>query len=252
VIDLSSFEVVNTIPVSANPQYIVEKDGMLHVSCTGNWIDTFGKVCIVSPVTETVVQTLDIGGSLNSIWVKNTEQAFVADGNGINLYQYNPETSSIINGATNPITPGGSVVWGNENLVALLCPNWGSTGKLRVLHPDLSFWNEYALGMAPTDMKFEQTNTQSSDETNVPTLSVTVYPNPVLQGQDLTFSFGKAINGTIRLYNTKGQLVASKPFNSDKAGVSSSDLISHLSDGIYFYAVEAGKTRTTGKVIIIR
>jgi YVTN family beta-propeller protein len=252
VIDLASFEVTNTIAVSANPQYIVEKDGMLHVSCTGNWIDTFGKVCLINPVTETVEQTLNIGGSLNTIWVKDHAQAFAADGNGINLYQYNPDDYSILHDPSNPLTPGGSVVWGNADLIALLAPNWGSNGKVRILHPDLSAWKEYTVGLAPTDMKFQITETPIQDDTHLTKPVVNVYPNPAYQGQDITFKFESKIIGSLKLYNAKGQLVAMKQLNSNQATISGNDFLSTFSNGIHFYKIETGNKNLVGKILILK
>ncbi len=252
VIDLNAFEVITTIPVSANPQYIVEKNGLLHVSCTGNWFDVLGKVAVINPATDELVQTLDIGGSLGGLWVKNTEQAFTADGNGLNLYQYNPESFAVINDASSPITPGGSVVWGNNELIALLSPNWGNNGKIRILHSDLSFWKEYNVGMAPTDMKFQSASTPVNDDTALPHPLVTVYPNPAYSGQDITFKFAKAIKGNLKIYNAKGQLVLSKPILSDKTTIIQSSYNTINSNGIFFYSLEAGNNNIKGKFIILR
>ena len=262
VIDLSTFEVTNTIPVSANPQYIVEQGGLLHVSCTGNWINTFGKVCIINPVTETVIQTLNIGGSLGGIWVKNSQQALVGDGNGLNLYQYNPESFTILNDPSNPLSPGGSVVWGNADFIAVLSPNWGSNGKVRLLHPDFTLWKEYAVGLAPTDLKFLPSDTNNDDETNFAVPGVTVYPNPVYTGQSIIFEliqtnpYGKRgynnnSHFNLSIYNSKGQLQLQQTVLSDKFAVSSLNFGAKQPSGIYLYRIETEQGAVTGKFIIL-
>lgn len=259
VIDLNTFSVIKTIAVSANPQYIVEKNGRLHVSCTGNWSDVSGKVCIINPVIDSLVQTLDIGGSLGSIWVKNNEQAFAADGNGLNLYQYCPESFAVINDSSNPLSPGGSVVWGNDELIALLSPNWGNNGKIRILYPDLNFWKEYTVGMAPTDMIFHSTPTPVSDDTATPLQQIKVYPNPLKAGQDITFQFNQASNtkfnsrfqANLNIYNAKGQLVLSKNINSANVVISGKDFGSEPVNGIYFYRIKSDKRLYQGKFVII-
>lgn len=259
VIDLDTFSVIKTIPVSANPQYIVEKDGRLHVSCTGNWTDVFGKVCIINPDTDSLLQTLDIGGSLGSIWVKNTEQAFAADGNGLNLFQYNPESYAIINDGSNPLTPGGSVVWGDNQLIAILSPNWGGNGKIRILYPDLNFWKEYTIGLTPTDMKFFAQPTPVTDETALPVQQIKVYPNPLKARQDITFDLcGKPLKKrgyysatSINIYNAKGQIILSKAIRSNSIVISGKDLMAKHGNGVYYYRIQSGKDSYQGKFIFI-
>ncbi|MFO7660784.1 MAG: hypothetical protein R6V77_07720, partial [Candidatus Cloacimonadaceae bacterium] len=125
VIDLDSFQVIATIPVSPNPQYLVEHNGLIHVSCTGNWTTVFGTVCVIDPVSNQVIQTIALGGSLGSIWIDNDHQALVGDGSGSFLYRYNAQDFTILNDSDNPLTPGGYVVDGDNEQIALLDPNWG-------------------------------------------------------------------------------------------------------------------------------
>lgn len=250
VIDLDSFQVIATIPVSANPQYLVEQNGLIHVSCTGNWINQFGAVCVIDPISNEVIHTLPIGGSLGSIWINASHIALVGDGSGNFLYRYNAHDFTILNDSDNPLTPGGYVVDGDHEQIALLDPNWGSFGKVRILHPDLTYWKEYNVGMAPTDMKLWQTGTALEDEV-IPSLSVKVYPNPASRLGRITFETDKLTAGKLRIYNLKGQLVSSFPILSNKAVISTADLIAEQSSGCYFYRLTSGQAQRTGKFIII-
>jgi len=251
VIDLQTFQVIQTIPVSSNPQYIIEHNGLLHVSCTGNWVSTFGAVCVINPVTYEVIQTLNLGGSLGGIWINGAQQALVGDGNGLYLYRYNTNDFSIINDASHPFTPGGSVVDGNNELIALLSPNWGSNGKVKILHPDLSLWKEYSIGLAPTDLKLGQSTTAIIDETLLPELYLTVYPNPAIRKGYITFKTSTGSDGTVSIYNIKGQHIFSVPFRSGIAKIDSQIISAGKGTGCYFYRIKTFNKVSTGKFVII-
>jgi hypothetical protein len=251
VIDLQSWSVTAAIPVSANPQYIIEHDGLLHVSCTGNWTSVTGAVCVIDPASNEVIHTLALGGSPGGLWIDGSSQGLVGDGNGQYLYRYDALDFTVINGSSNPLPNGGMAVWGDNGLTALLQPNWGGNGKVRILHPDLTFWKEYSVGMAPTDMKLWTAEVSITDETQIPAPSVTVYPNPAAFSDILTFETGKAENGTLYLYNLKGQQVASVPLQKGKATLSPASFKGIFASGFYFYQIHSGKHKSAGKLLII-
>jgi hypothetical protein len=251
VIDLQSWSVTAAIPVSANPQYIIEHDGLLHVSCTGNWTSVTGAVCVIDPASNEVIHTLALGGSPGGLWIDGSSQGLVGDGNGQYLYRYDALDFTVINGSSNPLPNGGMAVWGDNGLTALLQPNWGGNGKVRILHPDLTFWKEYSVGMAPTDMKLWSAPVSVSDESQTPMLTATAFPNPVRRGGTVTIETGKAENGTVKLYNLKGQLVITAPLRSGKAVLDSSELSALPSAGCYFYRINSGKAITTGKLLLL-
>ncbi|MBM4399256.1 MAG: T9SS type A sorting domain-containing protein [Candidatus Cloacimonetes bacterium] len=251
VIELASFQVVQTIPVSANPQYITVHEGLLHVSCTGNWTSVLGAVCIINPMTQQVIQTINLGGSLGGIWIAPDNTALVGDGNGLNIYRYNAANYTILNDSTNPLSPGGSDVTGNSDLIALLQPNWGGSGKVRILHPDLSFWKEYNVGLAPTDIKL-YTEPSALIDTSSPTLQTTVYPNPARADSKVTFQSSAISIGTIRIFNSKGQLVKSLPLHKGKAELDSREILSAYGSGCYLYQIKAPNSQYAGKLIILK
>jgi YVTN family beta-propeller protein len=252
VINLGTFQLETTIPVSPNPQYITVYNGLLHVSCTGNWVSAFGNVCVINPVTNQVIQNLNIGGSIGSIFINSTGQALVGDAGGVNLYRYNAENYTILNDAANPLPSGGSVVDGNADFVALLYPSWGSNGKVRLLHPDLSFWKEYTVALAPTDLKLWQSSTALTEETQSPSLLVTVYPNPAHSGQDISFHLKSAEPSNLSLYDIKGKLVHSQKITTTQTDCKTSIHSTKLSDGIYLYKVSTHSGSTIGKLLLLK
>jgi hypothetical protein len=251
VIDLNSFQLITTIPVSPNPQYIIESEGLIHVSCTGNWVSTMGAVCVIDPIALQMTQTINLGGSLGNIWVKGL-QAFVSDAGGYNLYSYNADDYSIINGSSNPLSPGGSVIWGDNDLIALLYPNWGNSGKVKILHPDLTFWKEYTVGMTPTDLKFWMETSSLTTESQPNPIKVTVFPNPAQMNSEITFVTGKAVSGKLSIYNIKGQQILSQDFTHSKAQVLAQDIIKQYGSGQYLYKITSPQGNKTGKLLIVK
>ncbi|MCK9557811.1 MAG: T9SS type A sorting domain-containing protein [Candidatus Cloacimonetes bacterium] len=248
VIDLESFTVLSTIPVSANPQHLASYEGKLHVSCTGNWGDTAGVICIIDTSTDTVVETIDIGGTPGALWIAGTDLALVADGNGAHLYSYNPSTFTILHGDSNPLPNACSGVVGNSNVVALLTPNWGGNGIVEILHPDLSNWKQYTVGMMPTDLKLYNASSFSEDQIAIPA-QLSVSPNPARQGSSLKFSSPEALNGELSLYNLKGQKLKTYPYQGSDLTVSDAK----LSSGVYFYSLQDGKgMKSKGKLVILK
>ena len=250
VIDLASFSVQTTIPVSSNPQYLASHNGLLHVSCTGNWVDVGGAICIIDPATDTLIQTINLGGTPGKIWIASPSLALVADSNGAYLYSYHPETHAIIHGVQNPIPNGGSEIVGNSSFIAVLAPNWSGNGTLKLLHPDLSAWKQFTVALMPTDLKMYQDPTSAFD-TLLPSPSLSVFPNPVRRGQKLEFSSSEALLGELCVYNTRGQKVASHHFDGQK---SASQLVD-LPSGVYFYRVSGPNPKSasmSGRFVVLR
>ncbi|MDD4310705.1 MAG: T9SS type A sorting domain-containing protein [Candidatus Cloacimonetes bacterium] len=250
VIDLDSFSVLSNIPVNANPQYLASLDGMLHVSCTGNWDNIAGVICIIDSSTDTVSNIINVGGTPGCLWLQNPELALVADSNGMNLFSYNPSTYQLLHGMANPITNGGSEVVGNDTFVAVLNPNWGGNGIVKLMQPDLSTWKQYTVAMMPTDMKLGS-NPSSNEDLVMQINSISAYPNPLKQGSTLKFFSPLPMQTELSIFNVKGQKVASYPFVGKD--LSLPDL--KLNSGIYFYQVQDAKhssRQSVGKLLVIK
>lgn len=248
VIDLDSFSLMDTIPVHANPQYLAELDGMLYVGCTGNWTDLGGAIAVIDTSTDTLVQTIDMGGTPSSIWIKDSGLAYVGDSNGINLYSFDPTGYQLLHGADNPLSPGGSEIVGNSDMIALLVPNWSGNGSIKILHHDLSLWKQFTVAMMPTDLKLWIEPSSNNDD-HLPAPSVQVYPNPARSGSKLEFHLGTPIRGELQIYNLRGQLVQELELDTK----SSISLQADFPSGIYYYRlIQPNRTLHTGRFAITR
>ncbi|MCK4857336.1 MAG: hypothetical protein KAT58_05170 [candidate division Zixibacteria bacterium] len=67
--------------VGLNPQDIrIGYDGYLYAVCTGNYVDVFGKLYRIDPATDTVLDSLDIGGQPVNLAVTRQGVAYLAAG----------------------------------------------------------------------------------------------------------------------------------------------------------------------------
>ena len=249
VIDLDSFTVLHTIPVPANPQYLASYNGMLHVSCTGNWADIGGAICIIDPDSNSVVHTIELGGTPGRIWIANPNLALVADSNGMHLFSYDPQSYEILHGASNPLPGGGSEVDGNADFIAVLVPNWSGNGEVKLLHNDLNVWKQYTVAMMPTDLKLGH-DPVANDDLVLQVPSIKAYPNPVQRDAKLSFASDQQLSGVIRIYNLKGQQLASQDMGGKDISLKDLDLRA----GLYFYHFyEAGHNKAvyTGKFLVV-
>jgi DNA-binding beta-propeller fold protein YncE len=245
VIDLDTFSVIQTIEVEANPQYIVEYNGLLHVSCTGNWADVTGRICILDPVEDTLNDVIDLGGSPGNIWINEQGIAYVGDAGGFSLYSYNADDFSLINPASEPLPHAASDLTGNSSMIALLDPQWGDNAVVNILHPDLSDWKSFTVRLMPTDIKLLATTTGSTDEINTPQ-AITSYPNPAESGAKIRFSASVETDGELAIYNLRGQKVQSQTMRKGSAEI----LLPRLPSALYFYRLQSAKGSLTGKFIV--
>ena len=84
------------------------------------------------------------------------------------------------------------------------------------------------------------------------------YPNPFKNSTTIKYNLQKAGHASIKIYNTKGQLVKTLADNLRKAGENTeiwngdSDNHEQLSSGVYFIRLQAGHETKTSKVLYIK
>lgn len=98
VIDPARDEVVNTLPVPINPQFMeVDPWGLLHVVSTGNYFDVPGSVTVFNPATDAKIGEVPIGGTPGSLTITLDGKAYLADTvNGV--LTYDARTFNVLRG----------------------------------------------------------------------------------------------------------------------------------------------------------
>jgi YVTN family beta-propeller protein len=145
IIDVTKDSVTKTLDVLTNPQDIaLGPNGNVYVICTGNYLDTFGKIVEINPFGDTdytplVTDTVDIGGTPTDIVVTNSGIVYLADfGNGTNgfVYSYNILTDEVLHDAENPILVGnGAMALLYDNLTNTIYVNNFSDDAVQRLSP---------------------------------------------------------------------------------------------------------------------
>jgi YVTN family beta-propeller protein len=100
VINAETGAVITTINVDMNPFGIATApDGRVHVVCTGDYWQNFGKVQIIDPTTNTIVQTIDVGGSPGNLVFSEADNLALLTVWGMGCITYSTETLQVVNGA---------------------------------------------------------------------------------------------------------------------------------------------------------
>jgi len=107
VYDTQTDTVASEILIGKNPQFLdFDRDGRIHVVCTGNYFDIPGMVYIIDPEIDEVIDSLAIGGQPGQIAIGPDDIACLAAGGWSDdgeVLQYNALTGEIYHGGFNPI-----------------------------------------------------------------------------------------------------------------------------------------------------
>ncbi|MDP8204222.1 MAG: hypothetical protein P9L95_06795 [Candidatus Tenebribacter mawsonii] len=209
VIDLLTFSVEVTIPTEVNPQFLSAINGNIHVSCGGDWVAIFGKICIINPESNVVTNTLDIGGVTSNFALMQNNTVYVADGSSSSLYAYDADTFEIYHDSSNPFSPGGTMVTSNNDNLFVLGGQWGQNFTVKVFDINENLLSEYTVGLYSTDIKLVSEIVAVDDDLLLkPDYNLTNYPNPF--NPTTTISFSVTQNSdfvNLEVYNLKGQKV---------------------------------------------
>ncbi|RLC55072.1 MAG: hypothetical protein DRH89_08440 [Candidatus Cloacimonadota bacterium] len=210
VVNLETFSVEETIPTEVNPQFLKTINENIHVSCGGDWGTIFGKVCIIDPASNTITNTLDIGGVTSNFALMPDNIVYVADGFGTSLYAYDADTFEIIYDNPNPFTPGGTMVASNNENLFVLGGEWGQNFTVKVFDVNENLLNEYTVGQYATDIKIVPEVVSVQDvQLPIPDYYLTNYPNPFNPTTTIIFELNteNTESTEIIIFNLKGQKV---------------------------------------------
>lgn len=159
VIDITADSVIHTLDVPVNAQDMaLAPDGKLHVVCTGNYIDVFGKIAVIdiNAASPVVTDTIDIGSTPGDIEITSSGKGYcVAWGDGTNgfLYSYNTSSNTIYHGGDNPILIGPNVsqlLYDSEEDVLWIpyMTEWAGDGYVQKydVHADSVVWTSGVIG----------------------------------------------------------------------------------------------------------
>ena len=117
VIDGVSADSLSTIAVATNPQVVGRSsNGNVHVLCTGNYADDWGKIFVINPQSDEIIDTIEIGGSPGGMDVASISGVGYLSYWGLGLLSYNTHDNALINNAPAYLLgKGGSGLVSDEN-----------------------------------------------------------------------------------------------------------------------------------------
>lgn len=158
VYDLIGDTVIAEIPVGKNPQFLaLDSEGRIHVTCTGNYTSVPGRVYIIDPYANEVIDSIAINGQPGQIAIGPDNIAYIAAGDYTKtgkVLAYHALTGAILRDAANPIVvdsgaAGVAVFQDSTALVACF------GDKLNQLDTSgASYWI-YSVGDGPVHLDFD-------------------------------------------------------------------------------------------------
>jgi hypothetical protein len=216
IINLDNFTLEREISVGKNPQAIfVAPDSRLHIVCTGNYDNVTGTIYIFNPVSETLDDSISIGGQPAMGVVGTNGIAYLAAGGWVDhghIYSYNSLTGQIIHGPSNPIFSGLGV-WSLavDSLGFIYSCNYGSDTVTK-LSPLGQIVATYGVGDGPQSMVIldDRTNNVADNSTPIPSACLLGnYPNPFNAETLIRYSLSPAaIEASIAIFDITGRAVS--------------------------------------------
>ena len=149
VINGASGSVVNTIDVAMNPQSVaLAPDGMVHVLCTGNFFSVFGRVYVIDPATDTVIDSILVQGSPGIIGISEPDNlGYIADW-GKGALVYNTGTYTVVHDTANYFfgAGGSGILVGPEGNVFI--SDWDGN-RVVMLDKNGTVLNDFSVGDSP-------------------------------------------------------------------------------------------------------
>ncbi|HBY99794.1 MAG TPA: hypothetical protein DEO84_00605 [candidate division Zixibacteria bacterium] len=216
IINLDSFTLEGEINVGKNPQAIfISPDHNLHIVCTGNYDNVNGTIYIFNPVSQTLDDSIAIGGQPAMGVVGTDGIAYLAAGGWVDhgyIYSYNSLTGQIIHGPSNPILSGLGV-WSLavDSLGFIYSCNYGSDTVTK-LTPSGQIVATYGVGDGPQSMIIldDITNNVADNSAPQPTSCLLGnYPNPFNAETMIKYSLSPAARGaSIAIFDITGRTLS--------------------------------------------
>lgn len=218
IVDPAAFALERQVDVGTNPQWISRaRDGRLHIVCTGNYVDVEGSVYIYDPVSETVVDSVMIGGQPASLAISPQGVGYLAAGGWIDhgyIYSYDIQSGDIIRGPSNPILSGLGVTWmAVDSLGFVYSCNFGDD-TVSKLSPSGEMLGSFNMGDGPISITIVDDATIGIEpEENVilpdRTGFLSNYPNPFNSGTVIRYELPSTHMAplTVEIYDLMGRRV---------------------------------------------
>ncbi len=247
--NLPALDQWQSLTVGINPQRIIMgPDGNLHIICTGNYVDVMGAIYIIDPITASIVDSINIGGSPGYAAVNASGMVFIGAGGWVDhgeVYCYDGTSYEILNDPSNPINtdPGASGITADLDGNVYCCNSMPGYGTVSKIDAQRQAVDSYNVGDGASVAALYNTETGIEDEIIPlqPDIYLSAYPNPFNARTTIVYQVPDACKISISIYNLAGQQLALLESGLKQAGEYSLDWdAAGFSSGLYLYKLRAG------------
>ncbi|MCF7796163.1 MAG: T9SS type A sorting domain-containing protein [Lentisphaeria bacterium] len=266
--DAEDLNIIGDYAVPTNPQKLLRSDdGTLHVLCTGNYYSEFGRVVRIELSDNSVLDTLEIGGSPGAFAADTDGVVYLAAGGwgdapaGL-IYTYSMADFVVQNGESNPLTVGHGVM-----SVATDPRESGAwvasfdTDEVYHITADGTSTHQLVVGDGPSKIVIAPTTTTDIAEYHIPgdfRISP-AYPNPFNPETNFTLSLTSTAQVGVTVYDIRGRRVRVISPEAEKLAGSYSlrwdgynDNVNPVSSGVYILEISVNHRRFLQKVTLVR
>ncbi len=253
VLGLAQLNVLSVIETSLNPQHIKAYNGLIYVMCTGNWSSVMGQIEVIDPTNNQIIASIPTGVSIGKAAFLN-DRAYISESNNTGIYVIDLNNNTLVENIENPLTPGGSTIATDGQVLAYVNSNWGSNGTVHVTDNSIQNSLSYEVALYPTDIIFaENTTPNSNSEVELAQLDISCYPNPMQGSISIKLDNPAKTTSKISIYNIKGQFV--KQFSTSSSLVKWNGLDMNnktTASGLYLVKVKNGNQSYQSKFIKLK
>jgi len=224
IIDATDLTLIDEINVGKNPQSVIlGPDSTLHVVCTGNYFDISGSIYIFDLNSQSVFDSILIGGQpvSGAIW---RDTVFLAAGGWDDMghvYSYESRSRMIIRGPSNPIEVGmGAMALAVDSLGIIYSCAFGIDMVSR-FNVSGEILGSYALGDGPQSIVIVDDRSTDIVEPEPlpeqPRLAGS-YPNPFNDRTMITFTSAPGSSVRVSIFDLQGRLVTRIPAETKGGG----------------------------------
>jgi len=247
VVDLSTFQVVHSIPVPTNPnQMIADPQGNIHLVCSGDFAGQYATVKIFNSLNYTDIHTINFNCYLASIHLSPNGLVYLTDALQANFRTYNATTyqtgTSLF---TNPF-----YLTHDSQYVYIIESDWWTPSRLHIFTHDMTPMQIITLGVGAVHIETSEGSASETDLVIKPEqLQVSIFPNPFTQRVRIEVK-NASIAPKIAVYNSKGQKITEHHGKDyvwnglDKNG-------QKTANGLYFVKVFSNNDSVVKKVVKI-
>ncbi len=278
VIDTEIDSVIATVNVPTNAQdFALAPNGKLHVICTGDYANEFGKVAVIDIESETpvVIDTIDIGGTPGDIEISSGGSGYCSSwGDGTNgfIYKFDAEADTVINNSDNPILVGPNIsgLFLDNSQNTLWIPYmtaWGGDGFAQQfsIDADSVVWTSEVLGNGTSAFTIVESFVVSVENTTVKPQRFYLeqnYPNPFNPTTTIKYSIPAIVAShesplqqrvLLKIYDVLGKEVTTLVNKEQNHGTYKIIFDgTNLSSGIYYIQLRSGNFVQTRKMILMK